>query len=268
MNHLITKVRHEPRRRLVQVHSAEQITPGMVRVVLAGEELDGFLSAAHDDHVKVFFPNPGEEKPLLPGLGPNGPVWPEGLARPAMRDYTPRHFDATRRQLTIDFALHATGPASDWARQASRGQYLGLGGPRGSFVVSDDFDWYLLAGDEAALPAIARRLEELPAGSKTRIIIEVENKDEEQELSTRSDARIVWVHRNGAPAGEAAPLLEALWDMSLPSGDGYSWVAAESEVAKTVRRYLLDQRGVRKDWLKAAGYWRKGASAVHETHTD
>ena len=64
----------------------------------------------------------------------------------------------------IDFVLHGDGPAASWAANAVAGSLVGQGGPRGSLVVSDDFDWYLLAGDETALPSIARRLEELPPG--------------------------------------------------------------------------------------------------------
>jgi NADPH-dependent ferric siderophore reductase len=42
---------------------------------------------------------------------------------------------------------------------------LGIGGPRGSFIVPMDLDWHLLVGDATALPAIARRLSELPASA-------------------------------------------------------------------------------------------------------
>jgi NADPH-dependent ferric siderophore reductase len=162
------RVRHETKMRLLQVREVSRLTPKMVRVVVGGEALAGFISAAHDDHVKLFFPQPGHDKPVLPTPTPNGPVYPEGAPRPAARDYTPRRYDATANALTIDFVLHGVGPATTWAAQARPGQFLGVGGPRGSFIVPDDFDWYLLAGDETAIPAIGRRLQELPAG--TRVI--------------------------------------------------------------------------------------------------
>jgi NADPH-dependent ferric siderophore reductase len=50
------RMRHEIRRRLVQIVRVEQLSPGMRRIVLGGDELDGFTSAAADDHVKLFFP--------------------------------------------------------------------------------------------------------------------------------------------------------------------------------------------------------------------
>jgi NADPH-dependent ferric siderophore reductase len=53
----------------------------MLRVVLGGEELRGFVSEGHDDHAKIFFPDESQEKPIQPTPGPNGPVFPQGVPR-------------------------------------------------------------------------------------------------------------------------------------------------------------------------------------------
>lgn len=106
-----------------------------------------------------------------------------------MRDYTPRHFDAARRELTLDFILHDAGPATAWAQQVKIGDQLGIGGPRGSQVVADVFDWYLLLGDETAMPAIGRRLEELSDDVRAIVLIEV---DDEQD-ALRSPAAPRWM---------------------------------------------------------------------------
>ena len=66
----------------------------------------------------------------------------------------------------IEFALHGEGPAAEWAAQAAAGHTLAIGGPKGSLIVPLDYDWHLLVGDETAFPAVARRLEQLPAGAK------------------------------------------------------------------------------------------------------
>ncbi|MDE2375613.1 MAG: siderophore-interacting protein, partial [Hyphomicrobiales bacterium] len=115
------RVRHEVKRRMLQVREVRPLTPKMRRVVLGGDDLTGFVSAAHDDHVKLFFPQPGQDKPVLPTLTPNGPVYPEGAPRPVARDYTPRCYDAAANTLTIDFVLHGEGPAASWAAQARPG---------------------------------------------------------------------------------------------------------------------------------------------------
>jgi NADPH-dependent ferric siderophore reductase len=262
------RVRHETKMRLLQVREVSRLTPKMVRVVLGGEALAGFVSAAHDDHVKLFFPQPGHDKPVLPTPTPNGPVYSEGAARPAARDYTPRRYDPAANTLTIDFVLHGEGPAATWAAQARPGQFLGVGGPRGSFIVPDDFDWYLLAGDETAVPAIGRRLQELPAGTRVIAVVEVADAGEEQKLDTRAKLEMHWLHRTGAEAGNHLLLQRALTEFVLPPGEGYAWVAAEASAAKALRRYLVDQRGLPKDRVKAAAYWKQGAVAVHETYDD
>ena len=115
------RLRHQLRLRLAQVTSVEAISPRMRRIALGGEELKGFASAAADDHVKLFFPDRGQDRPVLPSLGPNGPVFSDGAARPVMRDFTPRRFDPNAGELMIEFVLHGHGPASAWAEQARPG---------------------------------------------------------------------------------------------------------------------------------------------------
>ena len=262
------RVRHELRRRVLDVRRVTRITPRMVRVTLAGPELEGFVSASFDDHVKVFFPSSGEELPLMPTMTPNGPVYPEGMPRPAARDYTPRRYDPASGELDLDFALHAEGPATSWAATAAPGHKLGLGGPRGSFVLPDDLDWHLLVGDETALPAIGRRLEELPATARADAIIEVADAAERQPLPSRDGLTVTWLHRDGAPAGEADRLLAATEAWTPPPGGGFAWVACESGAARQLRRLLLDRHGVGRERVKAAGYWRRGDAAAHDTHDD
>ncbi len=268
----VRRVRHETRLRLLQVKNVDRITPKMLRIALGGDDLSGFISAAHDDHVKLFFPLPGQGKPVLPTSSPNGPVYPADAPRPAARDYTPRRYDAAAKTLAIDFVLHGDGPATSWAAQARPRDFLGVGGPRGSFIVSDDFDWYLLAGGETALPAIGRRLEELPAGTRALVVVEVADAGEEQRFETRARVDALWLHRaSAATAGKSAvtPLLQqAIAGLSFPPGDGYAWVAAEAATAKAVRRHLVEERGLRKDRVKAAAYWKHGAVAVHEKYDD
>jgi len=236
-----------------------------MRVTLTGDALEGFHSPGFDDHVKLFFPDAVTGELHLPNLADPDDKTP----RPAMRDYTPRVWAVTQagqRTLVIDFALHAdAGPATAWAEQAAPGQQLGVGGPRGSLLVPLAFDGYVLIGDDTALPAIARRLAELPADAPVLTLIEVENAAAEQTLATQANARIHWLHRNGAAAGDNALLLAALQAQTLPAGDVHVWMACETNVAKALRGYLVEERGVYPKWVKASGYWRRGSVASHDT---
>jgi NADPH-dependent ferric siderophore reductase len=262
------RIRHETKLRLLQVRDVSLISRKMLRITVGGNQLKGFVSAAHDDHVKLFFPQPGQEKPALPAPGPNGTIHPEAVPRPVARDYTPRRYDAATNALTLEFVLHGEGPATAWAEHARPGNFLGVGGPRSSFIVPDDFDWYLLAGDETALPAIGRRLEELPVGARAIVVAEIADAAEEQSFATRADLQMHWLHRDGAEPGDPSLLQGALAALAFPPNEGYAWVAAEAATAKALRRLLVEERGMSKERVKAAAYWKRGAIAVHETYDD
>ncbi len=257
------RVRHALRFRTLDVAQVQRITPHLVRVTLSGDALEGFVSLGFDDHVKLFFPDPVSGVLNTPTLGEDGPVWPQG-ARPTMRDYTPHHFDPAARTLQIDFALHSPGgPATQWAAQARVGQQLGVGGPRGSFVVPTAFDWHLLAGDDTALPAIARRLSELPAGARAEVLVEVDSAADQIALPSDADVAVHWVYRNGA-AAEAMPLLDALQRLRMPTGVFHSWIACETQQAKALRAYLVTECRANPKWIRASGYWRHGSAATHD----
>lgn len=266
-NRTVVRVRHPLKLRLLQVARVHDVTPHLRRVTLAGEDLHDFVSASFDDHVKLFFPAPGEERPELPALGPNGVEFREGVPRPLMRDFTPRRHDHHARELDLEFALHDAGPATEWAARARPGDWLGVGGPRGSLVIGTGFDWHLLIGDDTALPAIARRLCELPAGARAIAVLEVADASAHLAFDTRADLQVIWRHREDAAPGEP-PLLSAVRELALPDGDGYVWAAGESADIRAVRQHLVGERGVDKSRIRAAAYWKRGAPAVHENLED
>ncbi len=257
------RVRHDTRLRLLQVRRVEMLSLRMRRVVLGGDELRGFVTAAADDHVKLFFPAPDQDHPILPAPDAagrsSGRVAADDAARPVVREYTPRRFDAAAGELTIDFVLHGHGPASDWAAtRAEPGAWLGVGGPRSSVLLPDDDDAHLLVGDETALPCIARRLEELPPGARAVALIEVADGGEDRYLPSAGNVSLTWLHRNGAPAGAASLLREALGALTLPAGGVHAWIACEIETARRLRALLLERHGLPRQRISAAGYWRLG----------
>ena len=263
----IVRVRRPTKFRLLEVVRVRSITPHLTCVTLAGPELDDFETASFDDHVKVFFPPPGAVRPPIPQPWPNGPAFPEDGPKPVARDFTPRRFDRAARELDLEFVLHHPGPASQWAEEAATGRMLGVGGPRGSFIIPTGFDWHLLIGDDTALPAIARRLEELPAGAKATAIIEAPDEFGWIDFRTRADLRAIWRYRSEwASASDESPLLGAVRDSPLPSGDGYVWAAGEATAIRALRRRLCGERGVDKSRIRASAYWKRGEVAVHETY--
>lgn len=241
--HQITRVRHETRRRTLTVDRIEDVTPGMRRIHFTCADLADFASAGFDDHVKMFIPGP-----VAPG------------ERGMMRDFTPRRFDQAAGTIAIDYALHDAGPAVAWAIAARPGDSLEIGGPRGSAIIADDFDWYWFIGDATALPAIGRRLEELRDGVPAVSFVLVDSPAEAQEIVTQTDWTPHWVVRSGSD--DAANLIAATADVPLPRGDGFIWIAAEAGVARAVRT-AIEARGHPRAWLKASGYWQRGDEGVH-----
>jgi len=259
----VQRVRHNLKLRLVQVRRVERITPKLLAVTLGGDELHDFVSASFDDHVKLFFPAPGETKPRLPELDAAGSI-AANAPRPVARDYTPRRYDPASGELEIQFVLHGDGPAASWAAQAQPGDYLGIGGPRGSFVIPTGFDWFLMIGDETALPAIGRRLEELPAGTRVTVVVEVDADAQTIAFQTQADADIVWVRRRG----RADALETAVRRLAIPPGEGYVWAAGEGHAMRAIHQYLVAERGLDKSRVRASSYWKHGAVAVHEALGD
>lgn len=262
----VERIRHELRFRVAQVIENARITPRFARITLQCDDFESFSSLAYDDHCKMFFPAPGQTQFPAPEVSPEkGLIFPAGQ-RPESRDYTPRYFDNAARTVTFDFVLHGDGPASTWAKAAKPGDTVGVGGPRGSFVLRGSFDWYLLVGDETALPAIARRLEELPADATALAIIEVADNAEIQTIEAPANAQIHWLSREGAEPGDPAPLLDAVRTLPLPAGAGYAFIAGETKMSKAVRSYLVDEKGHNPDWIKAAGYWQAGTGNFDDGH--
>jgi NADPH-dependent ferric siderophore reductase len=239
------------------VTRVEQLTPHMVRVVVGGEALARLDVGAYTDHyVKVLFP-------------PAGVVYPEPFdqaairetmpreAWPVVRTYTVRRWVPEAGEMWVDFVVHGdAGIAGPWAARAKPGDTFHFMGPGGGYRPDPDADWHLLAGDESALPAVAAALEAMPAGTRVKAFIEVEDPSEEQRLRTDAQAEITWLHRGARPVGEA--LVEAIRGVEFPAGRVHVFVHGEATFVKDLRGYLRVERGLPLTQLSISGYWRRG----------
>lgn len=248
--HRLTRVRQEPKRRTLTVAAITDLGPRMRRIAFTSPELADFASPGADDHIKIFVPDPQAGGEIV------------------MRDFTPRRFDRAGPSLLIDFALHEAGPATSWARNARVGDRLQISGPRGSTIVPDDFDWYLLIGDATALPAIGRRIEELRADVSVTALVVVDAPDDVQTFESRARATPHWLLRRDCGPDDAASLRAALEAWTPPPGDGFVWIAAEASVARALKTYVTQTRGHLQTWLKASGYWVAGKPGATDKLVD
>ncbi|NIH81611.1 siderophore-interacting protein [Amycolatopsis viridis] len=238
----------------LQVLRTQWLTPHMIRIVAGGPGLAGFQpNEFADAYVKVLFPRPGVAYPEPFDLEAVRAEMPREQW-PVMRTYTVRYFDPGAGELALDFVHHGDqGLGGPWAAAARPGDELLLTGPGGAYAPGDEADWHLLVGDESALPAIAVALEMMPAGVPVRVFVEVADAAEEQPLATKGDAQIRWLHRC---AGD--DLVAAVRALDFPAGTVQAFVHGEAGFVRELRRYLLNERGVRKDLLSISGYWRRG----------
>ncbi|TKA12371.1 siderophore-interacting protein [Actinacidiphila oryziradicis] len=249
--------RKPPQLHRARVQRVERLTPHMIRVVLGGEGLANFSAGRYTDHyIKLQFPLEGVAYPEPFDLQRIRAEIPRDQW-PRTRTYTVRRWDETTRELWVDFVYHGDeGLAGPWAAGVQPGDEVLFGGPGGAYAPAEDADWYLLAGDESALPAIAASLERLPAGSRAYAFIEVGDEAEEQKIEHAADAEIVWLHRRDGRIGEA--LVRTVSGLEFPDGTVDAFVHGEAGFVKELRRLLRIERGVPRERLSISGYWRAG----------
>jgi len=247
-----------PNFREMRVVRIADITPHMRRVTLSGHGLERF--ATHGLHFKLFVPPAGVSEPEWPVPGKDGlPIWPSDDKRPKIRTYTVRSIDPGAGTFDVDFVMHGDrSVGSRWAMHATPGDIVGVRGPVGRPV--PDADWYLLAGDETALPAIARTLESLPAGKAGVALIEVADESETQPIRHDTGIEVRWLFRNGAEPGTTTQLADAVRAVPMPAAGTriHAMAGVEFDTFKAIRRYWRDELGLDKKDVLATAYWRRG----------
>ncbi|MEV0222109.1 siderophore-interacting protein [Streptomyces sp. NPDC050704] len=266
---------HPPTLREVEVVRTVDITPGMRRVTLSGAQLraftaeDGFArpafeSEGFDDDLVFYFPYPGQRDPVLPVQGEAKLTVPKD-PRPLSRAYTVRRWDPEAGELDVDFVKHGVGAGTTWAYRTRPSDRIHLSGPSTSKAFPVGADWWLVAGDDTALPAIGRLLDELPSDARAQVFIEIAEDAHRQELRELPGVDVTWLVRSGATAGAASPLTEAVRGTQWWSGQAFVWLAGEHMAVRDIRRHLVEDRGVPKEDIDFAGYWRRSEVVALES---
>ncbi len=254
--------------RELRVLRVEDVTPGMRRIVLGGDGLaahtadtgysvGAFRSDGFDDHVKVILRHPDLTEPLLPKQMDGVLEWPRD-DRSVVRTYTVRRWDPEHGEVDVDVVTHGDGPGVRWAVTARPGDAVHIAGPRRSSGHPRDVDWVLVAGDETALPAIARWLEEWPDGQRGRVLIEVSSEDRRQDLPHPPGVDVTWIDSAGTDPGATTLLADAVRNLEWWDGTGFVWVAGEAGAVAPLRRWLRDERDLRDEQVQITAYWHRG----------
>lgn len=226
------------------VKHIEQLSAHMRRVVFAGPDLQAFPPNFEGGYVKLLFQGIGQDS---------------ADATPKRRSYTVRAVDLDAGELTVDFSQHTPpGPAMQWLEAARPGDELQLMGPGPVKRLDPTADWVLLAGDLAALPAIAVNLELLPEHARGTALIEVPDLADRQALVAPKNVALTWlVNATGRP--EDSPLLQALEALDLPPGRGSFWGATEYTVSRAIRGLLAERPSIDPEATYLSSYWKWGS---------
>lgn len=225
----------------LNVRSNTYLTKNMRRIILQGSDLEHFPHNQESGHVKLVLPkeDPSQIKPLL-------------------RSYTVRAFDPAQQSLTLDFVDHGdTGPASCWANHCLPGDKITIRGPGVKKLVNLDADWFFLAADMSALPALSVNLETLPEDAVGYAFIEVLSSDDIQKLRHPENLQVHWIINPDLSCANQ-PLVERIMSTPWPKGTPYPWFAGEFTAMKSIRRFFRDTHQIDKRAMYISSYWKIG----------
>ena len=244
---------------VLEVLERVQLSPRMVRIVAGGPGMAHVEDPGYTDaYTKMLFAHP--ETNLTP------PYDLEALRRelptelmPSRRTYTVRRIDFDAGHVWIDFVTHGTeGVAGPWAEAARVGDPVVLGGIGGGYRPDPDADWHLLAGDDAAIPAISAALEAMPRNAVGVALIEVNDAADHLEIDAPEGITVTWLHRNGVEAGTTTMLADAIRDVPWRDGRVQVFAHGERNEMKALRPYFTTERGLERDQLSFSAYWAHG----------
>lgn len=236
------------------------VTPNMIRSTFVVD--DGYVPIEPaDESVALYFSGDGVALRTKQSDGPDsygGWEVADTERSAGNRNYTIRDYDSTTRELVIDIAEHAHGLAIDWFRRAEPGWQLLMAGPRSWYDPPADAAHHVLGADLAALPALARILENTPDHIKVTVLAEVLDAEELSYLPTREGATVVELVGSGNGASPSR-LSAALAELA-PEPDAYVWYSSESADIRAAKKSLR-AAGFRRESYDIVGYWRQDSEA-------
>jgi NADPH-dependent ferric siderophore reductase len=232
------------------VISTRNITPNMRRVTLVNQD-GNFPKDSAGAYVKLIFPS--DDSSIAD--------------KPIMRTYTIAEQRSAVNEIDIDFMLHThgddtnTGLAAPWSLQAKAGDLLTMFGPGPAKFINLEAEYFLLAADMTALPALKVNLKTLPAQVKGKIFIEIVNQADEQSLTVPNGIEIHWVI-NENPGSDASPLFHAIINetanINWSAKKTAAWVACEFTTMKKIRLFLKETVKIERTHLYISSYWKRG----------
>lgn len=245
----------------VTVTAVQELSPIMRRLTLRAPELGDYRPLGPDEYFGLVMPPPGHDLPELP-QDPDRAT-PRGLfrslpeeQRPQVRWYTVRAHRPALGEVDVDIVTHGdAGPGSRWVLRAEVGSVAAFQTGTAAYRTQGVSGPQVIAGDETAVPAISRILEELPDGVEAHVFLEVPSVGDVPELPDPVGATITVLERGtDAPGSALVSAVEAA-DLPIPTA---AWLAGEQKAIAGVRRHLVGSLGAEKRAIYHCAYWILG----------
>lgn len=233
----------------------------MLRITFGGEALEGFPPGHEGANVKLLLPHHDQTWPdYLESLKGGG-------RKPRKRTYTVASYREATNELDLEFALHASSspeaedsvdaPATSWALSAQVGDQIGVAGPGRLNNIDPSADWFLLAGDMTALPAIKTQIQRLPVDAVGSVFLAVSHADDQQAIALPTGITLHWLP-DRSPQRQAGLLVEACLACEWRPGIPGIWIAGEAQAVRQLRKWLVDEKQVEARYRYTSGYWHLG----------
>lgn len=121
---------------------------------------------------------------------------------------------------------------------------------------------YLVLGDDTAIPAIARLLEELPETARGQVFIQVPGPEYIYWLDAPPLFAVEWLIDDRQLPSKRGPLLALLETRTHLDKEVFVWVAGEQSEVQAIRRFLVKTHGIPRDAISFTGYWKRGDSGL------
>lgn len=241
-------MKKKPQPKTLVVTDTETITPNMQRITLQGEALSHFPRDCEGSYIKLLFNDMG---------GADLSILPED-DRPIMRTYTIRRFHPETSTIEVDFVRHVTqdlqcGFAARWAMAAQKGDTISIVGAGSISNLNTEADWFFMAADMTALPALSAKIRTLPEEAKGYAVISVMSPADIQPLNTPAGMELIWLT-------EQQTLADSVRELEWLDGNASVWCACEFDSMRALRQYFRNEKEVDRENIYISSYWKQGVS--------
>ncbi|PFG58680.1 NADPH-dependent ferric siderophore reductase [Vibrio sp. ES.051] len=241
-------MKKNPQLKTLVVIDTVTITPNMQRITLQGDALSQFPHDCEGSYIKLLFNDMGGTD--LSTLSKDD--------RPLMRTYTIRRFHPETNTIDVDFVRHTTqdlqcGFAARWAMAAQKGDTINIVGPGNIARLNTDAEWFFMAADMTALPALSAKIRTLPEHAKGYAVISVLSPADIQPLHAPAGIDLIWLT-------EGQALEEAVREQPWLDGDAAVWCACEFDSMRALRQYFRNEKEVERENIYISSYWKQGVS--------